>query len=63
MPGAQRGAVSSVMNGLALCAACRYVLRELVDATLGAMAAAGGARGLAAIKRVVPAFDYYDPKD
>ncbi len=51
------------MNGLALCAACRYVLRELVDATLGAMAAAGGARGLAAIKRVVPAFDYYDPKD
>jgi hypothetical protein len=39
------------------------VLREVVDATLGEMAAAGGVKGLAAIKRVAPAFDFYDPQD
>jgi hypothetical protein len=39
------------------------VLAELVTATLDCMAQHGGAKGLAAIKRVIPTYDYYDPKD
>lgn len=41
----------------------RYILSELVEATLAAMVRHGGRSALAEIKRTIPTFDHYDPQD
>ncbi|MEW5316788.1 MAG: hypothetical protein WDW38_008138 [Sanguina aurantia] len=40
----------------------RYVLSELITATLELMVQAGGKQGLAVVKNYVPTFEYYNPK-
>lgn len=43
--------------------ACRYHMGDLIRATLELMVEAGGKGGLAAVKAVVPTFDYFNPRD